>query len=58
MIDTAPLETVKLALAKEAIPLLVVVASSPAIVILPFPLVTSIPSPAVNVPAAKSPLPP
>ena len=46
------------ALAKLAIPLLVVVASSPAIVILPSAFVTSIPSPAVKVPAAKSPLEP
>ena len=58
MIDTAPLETVKFALANEATPLFVVDASSPAIVILPSALVTSIPSPAVRVPAAKSPLPP
>ena len=43
---------------KEAIPLFAVVASSPSIVILPLPLVMSIPSPAVKVAAAKSLFPP
>ena len=58
MIVTAPLDTVKFAEAKLAIPLFEVVASSPAIVILPSALVTSIPSPAVRVPFAKSPFEP
>ena len=46
---TAPLDTEKSSLLKLAIPLLDVVASSPAKVIVPEPSVTSIPSPAVNV---------
>ena len=48
-VETAPDVTSKLAVAKEAIPLLVVVASSPAIVNTLFVTVVSIPSPPVNV---------
>ena len=50
--ETAPLETPKSAVAKEAIPLLVTVASSPDIVVVPAAssYATSIPSPAVTAP--------
>ena len=43
--------------ANSTIPLLVVLASSPAMVIEPAPLVTSIPSPAVRVATVGSPVP-
>lgn len=49
VIVTTPLETVKSALAKDAIPLFEVVANSPAIVIVLSLTVVSIPSPPVNV---------
>ena len=48
-IDTAPDDTLKSAVAKDATPLLVVVASSPVMLILLFDTVVLIPSPASNV---------
>ena len=48
-IDTAPDVTLKSAVANDAIPLLVVVASSPVMLILLFDTVVLIPSPASNV---------
>ena len=50
---TAPLDTVKLALAKLAIPLLDVVASSPVMVAVPPEYATSIPSPAATITEPK-----
>ena len=47
--ETAPDDTVKFAVAKDAIPLFVTLASSPAIVIIPAPSVISTPSPAVSI---------